>query len=87
MKSIIPLLAIPILAAFALVGCNQNSPSNSTDTQSTNSRMSDVSGTISGTTNMPGTNSLPDMNTNMPAINNVNTVPDMNTNMPASTNQ
>jgi hypothetical protein len=87
MKSIIPLLAIPILAAFALVGCNQNSPSNSTDTQSTNSPMSDASGTISGTTNMPGTNSLPDMNTNMPAINSVNTVPGMNTNMPASTNQ
>ena len=84
MKSIIPLLAITILAALAVVGCNQNSPSNSTDTQSTNSPMSDVSGTISGTTNMPGTNSLPDMNTNMPAI---NSVPNINTNMPASTNQ
>ena len=49
--------------------------------------MSDASGTISGTTNMLGTNSLPDMNTNMPAINSVNTVPGMNTNMPANTNQ
>ena len=46
--------------------------------------MSDASGTISGTTNMPGTNSLPDMNTNMPVI---NSVPNINTNMPASTNQ
>jgi uncharacterized protein YcfL len=63
MKSIIPLLAILVLAAFALVGCNQNAPSNSTDTQSTNSSMSDT-GSI---TNMPATNSLPDMSTNTPA--------------------
>jgi hypothetical protein len=30
MGIIIPLLAIPVLAAFALVGCNQNTPNNST---------------------------------------------------------
>jgi hypothetical protein len=70
MKSIIPLLAITVLAALALVGCNQNSPSNSTDMQSTNSGTSDTNGMISGTTNMPATNSLPAMNTNMPASTN-----------------
>jgi hypothetical protein len=70
MKSIIPLLAIPVLAAFALVGCNQNTPSNSTGSQSTNSSMSDTNGMIGGTTNMPATNSLPDMNTNTPVSTN-----------------
>jgi hypothetical protein len=58
MKSIVPLLAIPVLAALALVGCNQNTPSNS--------GMSDA-GSI---TNMPATNSLPDINTNTPASTN-----------------
>jgi hypothetical protein len=70
MKSIIPLLAIPVLAALALVGCNQNSPSNSTGTQSTNSSMSNANGITGETTNMPATNSLPDMNTNVPASTN-----------------
>jgi hypothetical protein len=70
MKSIIPLLAIPVLAAFALVGCNQNDPNNLTGTQSTNSSMSDTNGMSGGITNMPGTNNLPDMNTNMPASTN-----------------
>jgi len=70
MKSIIPLLALPVLAAFALMGCNQNSPSNSTDTQSTNSSMSDTNGISGGITNTPATNSLPNMNTNMPASTN-----------------
>jgi hypothetical protein len=64
MKSIIPVLAIPVLAAFALVGCNQNTPSNSTGIQSTNSSMS------GGITNAPTVNSVPDMNTNMPASTN-----------------
>jgi hypothetical protein len=73
MKSIIPLLAIPVLAAFALVGCNQNTPGNSTGTQSTNSSTSDAGSIPGGFTNTPATNSL--SNTNM------------NTNMPASTNQ
>ena len=72
MKSIIPLLAIPVLAAFAL-GCNQNTPGNSTGTQSTNSSPSDAVSIPGGFTNTPATNSL--SNTNM------------NTNMPASTNQ
>jgi len=70
MKSIIPLLAIPVLAAFALVGCNQNTPGNSTDTQSTNSNISDANGMSGGITNMPATNSLPDMNTYIPASTN-----------------
>jgi hypothetical protein len=70
MKTIIPLLAIPVLAAFALVGCNQNTPSNSTDTQSTNSSISGTNGMSGGITNMPATNSLHDMETNMPASTN-----------------
>ena len=64
MKSIITLLAIPVLAAFALVGCNQNTPSNSTGSQTTNSS------TLGGITNAPTVNSVPDMNTNMPASTN-----------------
>jgi hypothetical protein len=67
MKSIIPLLVIPMVAAFALVGCNQNSPSNSTGTQPTNSSMSDANSISGGFTNTPATNSLPNMNTNVPA--------------------
>ena len=60
MKSIIPRLAIPVLAALALVGCNQNS--NSTDTPSRNSSMNHANGMMGGTTNMPATNSMPNMN-------------------------
>ena len=67
MKSVIPLLAIPVLAVFVLVGCNQNTPDNSTGSQSTNSGMSDTNGMTGGNTNMPATNSLPDMNTNTTA--------------------
>jgi hypothetical protein len=67
MKSIIPLLAITLLAALALVGCNQNAPSNSTDMQSTNSSASDTNAMTGGNTNMPATNSLPDMNSNTTA--------------------
>ena len=62
MKSIIPRLAIPVLAALALVGCNQNSPSNSTDTPSRNSSMNHANGMMGGTTNRPATNSMPNMN-------------------------
>jgi ABC-type oligopeptide transport system substrate-binding subunit len=54
MKSIISLSAITVLAALALVGCNQNSPSNSTKTPSPNSSMNHA-------------NNMPNMNTNMPA--------------------
>jgi outer membrane PBP1 activator LpoA protein len=67
MKSIIPLLAISVLAALALAGCNKNAPSNSADMQSTNSGTSDTNGMTGGNTNMPATNSLPGMNTNTPA--------------------
>jgi hypothetical protein len=67
MKSIIPLLAILVLAAFILVGCNQNTPSNSTGTQSTNSSMSDGGSIPGGFTNTPATNGLLNMNTNMSA--------------------
>jgi hypothetical protein len=70
MKSIIPLSAISVLAALALVGCNQNSPSNSTETPSPNSSMSHDNGMMGGTTNMMPTNNMPDMNTNMPASTN-----------------
>jgi len=84
MKSMIPLLAITILATLALVGCNQSSPDNSTNAQSTNSSLSDTNGPIGGTTNMTATNSLPEINTNTPAT---NSLPDVNTNIPASTNQ
>jgi ABC-type oligopeptide transport system substrate-binding subunit len=61
-KSFIRLSAITILAALALVGCNQ---SNSTETPSSNSKMNDANGMMSGSTNMTATNSMPNMN--MPA--------------------
>jgi uncharacterized protein YcfL len=70
MKSTVTLLAITALAAFALVGCGQNTPDNSTDTQSTNSSMTGASGAVVGITNMPATNSMPGVNTNMPASTN-----------------
>jgi hypothetical protein len=85
MKSIIPLSAITGLAALALVGCNQNSPNNSTETPTPNSSMNhDNGGMMDGTTNMVSTTNMPDMNTNMPPATNM---PNMDTNMPASTNQ
>ena len=67
MKRIIPLSAITFLAAFALVGCNQNSPSNSTGTPSSNSSMSHDNGMMGDTTNMMPNNNMPNMKTNMPA--------------------
>jgi hypothetical protein len=70
MKSIIPLLAISVLAAFALMGCNQDTSSNSTGSQSTNSSVSDAGSIPGGFTNTPATNSLPDINTNVPASTN-----------------
>jgi hypothetical protein len=78
------LLVIPVLAACVLVGCNQKSPSNSTDTQTTNSSASDASSPAGGATNLPVVSNPSDMNTNLPAV---NSVPDINTNMPAGTNQ
>jgi hypothetical protein len=67
MKSIIPLSAISVLAALALVGCNQSSPSNSTEARPPNSSMSHDNGMTGGTNNMMATNSMPHMNTNLPA--------------------
>ena len=63
MKPIIPLSAITVLAALALVGCN---PSNSTETPSPNSNMGHDNGMMHGTTNIMATTNMPDMNTNMP---------------------
>ena len=67
MKSIIPLSAISVLAALALVGCNQNSPSTSTKTPSPNSSMNHDDGMMNGTNHMMATNNMPNMNTNMAA--------------------
>jgi hypothetical protein len=67
MKSTMTLLAITFLAVFALVGCNQNTPSNPANAPSTNSSMTDTNGMTGVTVNMPATNSLHDMETNAPA--------------------
>jgi hypothetical protein len=69
MKSIIPLLIIPVLAASVLVGCNQNSSNNPGDVQTTNSSLNDTN-LSDMNTNMPATNSWHDLNTNMPASTN-----------------
>jgi uncharacterized lipoprotein NlpE involved in copper resistance len=66
MKSIFTLSAITALAALVLVGCNQNTPSSSTDVQSTNSIAIAASDSVSGSTTPP-TNNLPNLNTNIPA--------------------
>ena len=70
MKSIISLLTISVLAASVLVGCNRNSSNNPGDVQTTTSSMTDTN--------------LSDMNTNMPSTNSLR---DLQTNLPASTNQ
>jgi uncharacterized protein YcfL len=70
MKSIIPLLVIPVLAAFVLVGCNQNTPGSSTATQSTNSSMSGAVSATDASTNAAATNGLPVVDTNAPASTN-----------------
>jgi hypothetical protein len=62
MKLIIPVSVVTVLAAFALVGCNQSSPTYSTETPSSNSSMSETNGMMGGTTNMPVTNRMPNMN-------------------------
>ena len=69
MKSIISLSAIVVLAALALVGCNHGSPGNSTETPSSNSRMSDTNHMMGGTNsnnsanyNMAHTNAAPAAN-------------------------
>jgi len=67
MKSILSLSAITALAALVLVGCDRNSPGSSAETPSPNSRVNQANGMMGGATNMPATNSLPSMDTNMPA--------------------
>ena len=76
MKSIITMPAITVLAALTLAGCDQNTGSNSSDTQSTNSSTGAI-------TNLPTTNNVPDMNTNLPAT---NSLAGLNANMPTGTN-
>lgn len=78
MKSNIPQLAIPVLAALVLVGCNQNNPSSSTEMQSPNSSMSHTNGTME-TTSMSATKGMSHM---MPETNGMSHM-----NMPANTNQ
>jgi hypothetical protein len=61
MKSMIPLSAVTLLAALALVGCSESSPTNSSETPSSHSRMSETNGMMGGTNNMPATNNMPNM--------------------------
>ena len=63
MKSIMLRLALAVLAALPLVGCNQKNPSNSTGTSSANSSINNANDMTGGTTNMPATNSMPNVNT------------------------
>ena len=83
MKSTIPVLAIPVLAALVLVACNQKSPINSTETPSPNSRMGNANGMMGGMTNMAAQHrhvATPGMsNMGMPATRGMT-----NTNMPAT---
>jgi hypothetical protein len=67
MKSILSLSAITVLAALSLVGCNQNSPSNSTETPSPNSSMNHANGMMDRSTNMPATNTSPHSDANKTA--------------------
>jgi hypothetical protein len=67
MKSILSLSAMTVLAALALVGCNQNSPSNSTVTPSPNSSTNGTSGMMDRSTNMPATNTSPHRDANKTA--------------------
>jgi hypothetical protein len=65
MKSIITLTVISVLA-LGLAGCNQNSATDSTDAPATNSSMSGSSGV---STNLPVTNSPPNLHTNLASNN------------------
>jgi hypothetical protein len=66
MKSIIRLSAITILAAFAVAGCDNNKPDDTSPVPSTNAVVSDVN-SMAGGTNTALTNAIPVMNTNLPA--------------------
>jgi uncharacterized lipoprotein YbaY len=59
MKSMMPLLAISILAACALVGCNQSEPANSAGVQPTNASVADTNGMTGTITNMPSSTNMP----------------------------
>jgi hypothetical protein len=64
MISITLRLAISLLAALALVGCNQNNPTTSADAPSPNSSINHDNGMMAGTTNMPATNTSPHKDVN-----------------------
>jgi hypothetical protein len=58
MKSTIPLSAIVLVTVLALAGCNQNTPSNPSSTQTTNASTSGNTTNIplNSTTNMSAAN-------------------------------
>lgn len=62
MKTILPLTAIAMLATLLLAGCNQNTTTSSTGTPATNSMLNGADTII---TNLPATNSLPNLHTNL----------------------
>lgn len=93
MKSNIPQLAIPVLAALVLVGCNQKRPSSSTEMPSPTSSMSSTNGTME-TASMPAPNGMSHMmpETNgmsrmMPATNGMSHMMSSHMNVPANPNQ
>lgn len=65
MKSIITLTVISVLA-LALAGCNQDTATGSTGAPATNSSVRDISGV---STNLPVTNSLPNLHMNLASNN------------------
>jgi len=79
MKSKIPLLVIPVLAALVLAGCAKNTPS---ETMSPPSSMGSASGTMGATSDKPATPmattgmaAAPSMsNTEMPATNSMSSM-------------
>jgi hypothetical protein len=71
MKSIVPLLAMTVLSAFMVAGCDQNTTDNSNNMSSTNSSGLSTNDINSIITNTPSTNNLSDLNTNVPAQTNI----------------
>jgi len=69
MKSIISLLAIPVVAMLLVVGCNPNkpNPSDSPNPSATNSSVSGTNNVVYGNTNLPTTNVISDVTVNKPA--------------------
>ena len=61
-KLTIPLLAIPVLAASVLVGCNKNSTHDSTEMSSPDPSMANTNGMMGETNNMSGVHSMSNMN-------------------------